>query len=502
MRRWLRAETNPAGAARDEAAALAAILLLAAAIRLAAADFGFWFDELATLTFAGQPLSHLWSDWMVRETNPPLFYTLVAGWRALFGEGEVALRTLPVLIGLGSIVLAWAMARKMTGATAAMLVAAMLAIAPAHVEYSLALRGYVLGYAAVLAALLAAMTWRETASRGWLIAYVAATLVALYSHTTLILFAAVAGATMLWLVRRDRAKAAAWIVANIAILAGWSWWGWISWRQAAVPTPNFGWIERPGLFDALDIVGGATVPGMLQNGGAIAALMLIAMMLWIGRWLRRGGSPDGWLLAAAGFGVPLLLFAISQKMPVLLPRTAWMTSGAVTLLLAMSFLKIERAPTRRLVIAATLLFEAVMLAQWLPQRAFEAWRETIADIASRDPDALLLVDDDAMALAAGEYRDRLAPGLRIAIVPGVARTHDRWGDGLAAVPRIAPGDVRSIVAHETAVYTLSRGDHDLRPLLRECCAAEVPEATRAPIAIRWRLRDQSGDSIDSVSSTR
>jgi uncharacterized membrane protein len=66
--------------------ALAAVMLVAAALRFW--DLGgpsLWTDELYTLGFAKLPPQMLWSDWMVRETNPPLFYSLLSVWMIVFG---------------------------------------------------------------------------------------------------------------------------------------------------------------------------------------------------------------------------------------------------------------------------------------------------------------------------------------------------------------------------------------------------------------------------------
>ena len=113
--------------ARREPAILGAILLAAAALRIATADYALWFDEFASLVFAHQPLDHLWSGWMARESNPPLYYTLLKGWIALVGEGDVALRLLSILIGLAGIATAWSIARRLGGRSAAILVALWLA---------------------------------------------------------------------------------------------------------------------------------------------------------------------------------------------------------------------------------------------------------------------------------------------------------------------------------------------------------------------------------------
>jgi hypothetical protein len=55
------------------------ILLGAAALRLFTSGYSLWLDEIAAVRFARQPLALLWSGWMAREANPPLYYSLLKG---------------------------------------------------------------------------------------------------------------------------------------------------------------------------------------------------------------------------------------------------------------------------------------------------------------------------------------------------------------------------------------------------------------------------------------
>src|SRR5690606_15382964 len=92
---WLRPTTQ-----RDYLA-LGVILIAAAAIRFwDLAGPSYWVDELYSLNFAGLPHGQLWSEWMVREPVPPLYYSLLRGWTALFGDGEFAARSLSALFGV------------------------------------------------------------------------------------------------------------------------------------------------------------------------------------------------------------------------------------------------------------------------------------------------------------------------------------------------------------------------------------------------------------------
>jgi len=473
-----------AAPSRREIAALAAILAVAGAIRAASADYPLWFDELASLVFAGQPITHLWSGWMVRESNPPLYYTLLRGWIALFGESDRTLRLLSVAIGLGGIAAAWALARRLGGAVAGLVAAALLAVSAAHVDFSQAVRGYALAYGAALLATFAAVGFLERRRFGWLALYAAATLVALYAHTTMAVFAALAGMTTLWLVRRDRRAALGWIVANVVILAGWAWWGWISLRQMAMPRTTFDWIASPSLADAARMTETAYLPPYGAPTGIAGHALLAALIVAIVMLAWRDRRPGIVLLAVLAIGAPIVLALLSQIRPILLPRTTWWGSGLAVVLVAVA---LSRARPQRLAVALTaalVLFEAAFLVHWLPARQLEAWPSALDAIARADPNAVVLVEGDAMALAAAHYRPA-GIGLVALDRPDPS---DRWGDGLWRGRHVGPAGAAMLLRQHGRLFVLARGDHDPGAVLRAVGhGADWPAASggRQPFVSVW-----------------
>ena len=256
-----------AAPSRRELGALLAILLIAAAIRILTADYPLWFDELASLVFAGEPLHRLWSGWMVRETNPPLYYSLLRGWIALFGDADRTLRLFSLLIGLTGIAAACAIARRIGGATAGLAAAALLAVSAAHVDISQQVRGYALADTAALVAMLGMVRFLDRERIVDLFVYAIAALVALYAHTTMIVFVALANVAVLLLVRR-RTALMSWLMANAIVALGWAWWGWITFVQATGAQSTIGWIAKPTFSQATAITEQAYLPTYLASSGA------------------------------------------------------------------------------------------------------------------------------------------------------------------------------------------------------------------------------------------
>ncbi len=85
----------------------------------------------AKLTPASTPAA-VWRN-MDDDSHPPLYFMLLLGWRRLFGDGEAAVRTMPVLFSVLSIVPVALIALELRRPALAPLVALLLAISFAHI---------------------------------------------------------------------------------------------------------------------------------------------------------------------------------------------------------------------------------------------------------------------------------------------------------------------------------------------------------------------------------
>src|SRR2546430_13353950 len=126
--------------------ALTLIVLLGAVLRFYGLDREpLWSDEAATLRYAEMPQAWLWRDSF--DTSPPLYYSLQRIWLA-FGRSEVALRSLPAVIGTATIPLVYMLGRALAGAWGGLASALLLATSALHVQFSQEARTYTLLMAA------------------------------------------------------------------------------------------------------------------------------------------------------------------------------------------------------------------------------------------------------------------------------------------------------------------------------------------------------------------
>jgi hypothetical protein len=134
---------------------MALLLLLAAVVRfhalgLAAHDC----DELYALRIPGslKGIASLVGRSAFHDLHPPLAYLLYMFWIKLVGTSEVAVRSLPLLLGVISVALVGFLGRRIGGVWVGLAAAAFLAFNPLHIAYSQEVRPYALAVTLTIAA--------------------------------------------------------------------------------------------------------------------------------------------------------------------------------------------------------------------------------------------------------------------------------------------------------------------------------------------------------------
>lgn len=437
--------TGPARRIRTNAPALAAlgsILALALLIRLRLADRPLWFDELASLFYAHRPFALLWSGWMARETNPPLFYSILRLWTGFAGGSDRAVRLCTIAAGIGSIALAYAAIGRLYGRRAGIHAAVLLALSPQHITYSLTVRGYVFVFAAALASifglLLFAVRIDDARSRRRALAlYAGGAICAIYCHTTMFVWPAAAMIALAALFRTrllERALVAEILLANLLVLAAGAWWLTVTLQQ--VHGRNIGWIAPLGMPAAAGLFIRTDFLLEADPGSAWAPLLVVpALAAWGIVATRRSVATR--LAVAAMAAAAALLWLLNLRQPILMERTVFWLS-AFPLMLAAAAL--ARMPGRWLGPASLGALSLLLLADdrvVFSQPQPEDWRAMVLRLA-RDRAAVLLVQDEAMSIAADTscslelHRDRCPFPILAFRTPGPH--FDTWADGLSRRP--------------------------------------------------------------------
>src|SRR5580698_3400068 len=104
------------------------------------------------LLFNGAPAA--WRVWTNLDdtTHPPLYFLTLRFWIDLFGQSDLAIRSLSVAFSLVSIVVMYDVVRRISGPAAGLIAAAACALAWSQIDLSQDARNYTINFLAILLA--------------------------------------------------------------------------------------------------------------------------------------------------------------------------------------------------------------------------------------------------------------------------------------------------------------------------------------------------------------
>ena len=144
------------------------VTLAGLALRIVSIDTrGLWLDESLTVKQASQSLAGVVQT-IAEGVHPPLFHILMHLWMTAFGQGEIAVRSFSVLVGVAAIPAAyWAGTRLYDRRTGLMAMGAV-ALSPYLIWYSQEARMYsMLFLAGLLSTAFLALAVREDRAHQW-----------------------------------------------------------------------------------------------------------------------------------------------------------------------------------------------------------------------------------------------------------------------------------------------------------------------------------------------
>ncbi len=184
---------------RGWTAAIGALTILAAALRIVRLDAGLWYDEIVTLVeFVKPPLADVVSAFP-DSNNHPLYSVLAHLSAGFFGEHAWSLRLPAVLFGVASVPMLYWLGTEVTRRVEAASAAALLAVSYHGIWFSQNARGYtVLLFWTMLATRIIIRLHRFPGPR-LAIAYAIVAALGVYTHLTMVfIIAAHAMVWMLW----------------------------------------------------------------------------------------------------------------------------------------------------------------------------------------------------------------------------------------------------------------------------------------------------------------
>ena len=294
-----------------------------------------WNDEGTSVALAGRSLAVITQD-AAADIHPPLYHYLFHYWLALFGNGEVAVRSLSALLGVALVGLTFFMGWRMFGAVAGWAGAIASAVYSYQVYYSQEARMYMLlTFLGAASSYLFYLGWMapQAGRRGWAMAgWVLVTTLAAYTHylaAAIVLAQDAAWLASLVLSSRRVGEqkqsllrpALTWVGAQALVATLYLPWLWLTWAQLhRWPAVSEPYGLRALLRESLPLFAlGPTVAAGAERGLVVATLCLAALgFLWPS---RPGEDIGARLLALAHWLMPLaVLYLLSRSRPVYHPK--------------------------------------------------------------------------------------------------------------------------------------------------------------------------------------
>ena len=441
--------------------------LLAVGLRLYQSTAPLTYDEYASLYFSDRSFRDLGGWWMVRETNPPLFYSLLKLWRFVTPENQAALRVLPLILSLTQIGLLCRFAADRYGSLAAILCLLLFALSPSDIFQSEYLRGYVLAKLGITISFIGVFNALETLgrSRTWWICYVGGAVIAIYSHTTMLTWPLIVTVAILIdaIIARKlgRLPFAHLILANIVILLISSWDLALAMVQLGTRAQNIAWIEPLSWSD----YGSSLKLQLLLDASWSSAIMA----LLIAAGLLRTRRDRATRLSAIILILTVIAFRATNSIHAVVSDYTLHWCACFSVLLAGTALAKPTASgwfdsSRKSVTAATAVFVTVAVVGilelryevWIPEP--QDWRYTIRTVA-RDEHASLLVAHESVGLVVTEacmleFHVEHCP-FPLVVMSNPAPT-DSWSFGGYPGRQISAREVRGALGTSKSVYAFSR----------------------------------------------
>jgi hypothetical protein len=389
---------------------LAAIVVVGVGLRFTFLNArSWWVDECSTVLVTRLAPEALVAHVLHREDSPPLYFLLIVLWSRIAGSTEAGLRSLSALLGTATIGVAYGAAR-LVSVRAGLVAAALAAVNPMLVWFSLEARMY-----ALLILLGGVSFWffaraLERPSRWNLGTWAAASALALWTHYFSL---ALVAPEALWLLMRLPRSRAVWASLVAIALAGaalvpfalWdagSFTAWMtlrSWRlRAASIIPEFLLGPQP------------PAPLILAPIGLVAPAVALWLLARRADAVEQRGAARAALIGGTALLLPVLA-SLLTRFDVLTPR--YLLTGAVPLLVVVAVgLGAGRAGwlgILTLVLSCVLGVAIDLGTAYDSKFEHEDWRGAAHAVGPASGPRLLVVTPPRGGLPLSLYRPRLRP---------------------------------------------------------------------------------------------
>ncbi len=457
-----------------------ATLLIAAGFFIRLHGLGaesLWIDEAHTAAVARMPVLELLKT-VALDNHPPLSFLVERGALLLLGDSEAALRLPSLLFGTLTIVAAGAVAKRLFGETAGLIVALITALSPFQLHYSQEARSYELLALLTACSFLSLIRFAERPTAKRAATYTAATVLLLYTHyygffavaaQNVLFFAGVAAGA-----RGYRRGVATWLLVQGTVLLLFAPWAGAAIRAVSDRLSTGPILPRP---TARKLIGpfiswaGSPLSFLLFGVLSLNALSLPfrspsddrtmkSLFLPIGEPpdKERRSDPARVFLLAVWITISLYVPIVMSWFvsPFFVTRYAIGGSIAFYILVAAGIISIGRSGVRKAVIGAVILLSLAGIRRYHHAVNKEPWREIAAMVDARAQEGDLLLFNAPFCEPPFDYYSKRA-GLRRASFP----------DPYGAVERSDLGKLDTLIAPFDRIWFIDAYSRDKDGLVRD-----------------------------------
>jgi len=337
-----------------------------------------FLDETVSTTLARAPWHRFGQVVLHRESNGALYFFVLRGWYAL-GHGEVALRSLSVIVTVGAVALVMKVAHDLFGRRVALLSGLLLAVDPLVVQYAQDARGYALSLLLVSASSALFVQGCRRAPGGWgtWAAYALVSAAGAYVNFWAVLVPVAHVASLgftppgaaPW--RRVVPAVAAMVVllVPLAVLIHANNAAGVNWASGTTAGKVFTKVR-------------ASVPHAVIDAAAVVGVLAAVALVVAG---RRRGRP-GWLfdrwplmLAVCWFVVPVALVLVVSfaYMPLFVVRYLIVCAPGLVIVVGVGLARLTRG-ARVALVAVLVVGSAAGVARWYHAGSGQDWRGAVA----------------------------------------------------------------------------------------------------------------------------
>lgn len=382
------------------------LLITALALRTYQITYNFDGDEVFSVRTARSSFHSVIETSLWDKPHPPLFNVLLFSWVRLIGHSEAAVRSLSVLLSLGTLLILYRIAVRLSTWSAVWTVG-LVALSPFCVFYGRQARPFALAaFLGTLSVLLLLKIYENPESRKWVLAYGLCCAALLYTQYLALSFIGAQIALVLWarFPRKDFVCAS----ASLSVLSVLPWVLIAELAESGNQVRQYtGWLQMPTPSDFAYLF--VEVLGELpwKNTSRIMILALFVSLLAIVVHRTRLAPEKVIGLAALGFSQPVAAFLASYALSTSLwaPRH-YLPSIMFFLLLVGYSLTLHRKLLSGIMAGFFLVWFSLAIPNAFPANVNPPWRRVSDLLKTQYPQHELVASEGWVQIALEYYSEK------------------------------------------------------------------------------------------------